>query len=194
MPAPDWSPQLTEDGSFTLFSSEFGELFHSHEGAKSEAFQKYVQATDLVKKAQQPQLKLLDICYGLGYNTAAAIETIWKINPTCHIELYGLEIDATVPIAAATPPHLDIWTPHTQSILIALAHHHRCQTPELNATLLIGDARQTLSLLQQKSFQADAIFFDPFSPPVCPQLWTPLASPPVESSPLIPAPLPPALP
>jgi tRNA U34 5-methylaminomethyl-2-thiouridine-forming methyltransferase MnmC len=170
MPAPDWSPQLTEDGSFTLFSSEFGELFHSREGAKSEAVQKYVHATNLVEKAQQPRLKLLDICYGLGYNTAAAIETIWKINPTCHIELYGLEIDATVPIAAAASPHLDLWAPPTQSILTALAHHHHCQTPKLNATLLIGDARQTLLSLQP--FQADAIFFDPFSPQVCPQLWT----------------------
>jgi tRNA U34 5-methylaminomethyl-2-thiouridine-forming methyltransferase MnmC len=172
MPAPDWSPQLTEDGSYTLFSSEFGELFHSREGAKSEALQKYVHATDLPEKAQQPQIKILDVCYGLGYNTAAAIETIWTINPNCHIELYGLELDATVPIAAATPPHLKLWTPAVQAILTTLAHHHHHQTPQLTAQLLIGDARQTLFSLQQKSFQADAIFFDPFSPQVCPQLWT----------------------
>jgi tRNA U34 5-methylaminomethyl-2-thiouridine-forming methyltransferase MnmC len=178
MPAPDWTPQLTQDGSFTLFSSEFGQLFHSREGAKSEAFQKFVRSTDLIQKAQQPQLKLLDICYGLGYNTAAALETIWQINPTCHIQLYGLEIDATVPIAAATPPLLDLWTPTTQTILTALATHHHCQTPQLNAHLLLGDARQTLRSLRYlqssafQPFQADAIFFDPFSPQVCPQLWT----------------------
>jgi tRNA U34 5-methylaminomethyl-2-thiouridine-forming methyltransferase MnmC len=176
MPSPDWSPQPTpqptKDGSFTLFSAEFGELFHSREGAKSEAFQKYVHATDLIEKAHQPQIKLLDICYGLGYNTAAAIETIWSLNPTCHIQLYGLEIDATVPIVATAPTHLQLWTPSTQAILTALAHHYHHQTPYLTAHLLIGDARQTLLSLQQKSFQADAIFFDPFSPQVCPQLWT----------------------
>jgi tRNA U34 5-methylaminomethyl-2-thiouridine-forming methyltransferase MnmC len=172
MPSPDWSPQPTEDGSFTLFSSEFGELFHSREGAKSEAFQKYVHATDLIEKAQQPQIKLLDICYGLGYNTAAAIETLWQLNPTCHIQLYGLEIDATVPIVATAPTHLQLWTPPIQAILTALAHHHYYQDPQITAHLLIGDARQTLLSLQQKSFQADAIFFDPFSPQVCPQLWT----------------------
>jgi tRNA U34 5-methylaminomethyl-2-thiouridine-forming methyltransferase MnmC len=171
MTASDWTPQLTQDGSFTLFSSEFGESFHSREGAKSEAFQKFVHPTDLIRKAQCPQIKLLDVCYGLGYNTAAALETIWQINPACHIQIYGLELDPTVPIAAATPPLIDLWTPTTQEILTALAHHHQCQTPQLNAQLLLGDARQTLRLLQGL-FQADVIFFDPFSPQVCPQLWT----------------------
>jgi tRNA U34 5-methylaminomethyl-2-thiouridine-forming methyltransferase MnmC len=179
MPASDWTPQLTQDGSFTLFSSEFGESFHSRDGAKSEAFQKFVHPTDLLHKAQQPQIKLLDICYGLGYNTAAAIETIWQVNPACHIQLYGLELDPTVPIAAAAPPLIDLWTPPTQEILTALANHHHYKTPQLNAQLLIGDARQTLRAASQipqgsiqGSFQADVIFFDPFSPQVCPQLWT----------------------
>ncbi len=74
--AKSWVPQLTEDGSFTFFSEEFGEAFHSRYGAKREAFQKFAQATDLVETAQQDNLFLLDVCYGLGYNTAAALEMI----------------------------------------------------------------------------------------------------------------------
>jgi tRNA U34 5-methylaminomethyl-2-thiouridine-forming methyltransferase MnmC len=38
--------------------------------------------------------------------------------------------------------------------------------------LLLGDARQTIQTLVEPGFQADAIFFDPFSPRRCPQLWT----------------------
>lgn len=167
-----WIPQATQDGSYTFFSSEFGETFHSLAGAKAEAFQKFSEATHLAARAASPSLRLLDVCYGLGYNTAAALETIWAINPHCRIELYGLELDPTVPAGALTPELLSCWSSPVQAILQTLgqAHHHNCD--RLHATLLLGDARQTVQLLLQKGFQADAIFFDPFSPQRCPQLWS----------------------
>ncbi|NJR66864.1 MAG: hypothetical protein HC772_18645 [Leptolyngbyaceae cyanobacterium CRU_2_3] len=167
-----WIPRLTEDGSFTFFSEVFNETFHSRQGAKQEAFLKFAQATDLESRSQQSHLRLLDVCYGLGYNTAAAIETIWATNPDCQIEIYGLELDETVPRAAIAPPVLEIWTPKVQEILQAIAQHQVCKLPHLNAKLLIGDARQTIQHLTDLDFQADAIFFDPFSPRRCPQLWT----------------------
>lgn len=171
MPAT-WIPQPTADGSFTFFSTEFGEAFHSREGAKAEAFVKFAQATQLSEKAQQPQLALLDVCYGLGYNTAAALETIWQVNPQCQVQVYGLELDATVPQAAIVPPLIEIWSPPVQAILRQLAIQHQCQQPNLQAHLWIGDARQTIQQVQQSGFRADAVFFDPFSPRRCPQLWT----------------------
>ncbi|GAP98787.1 tRNA (5-methylaminomethyl-2-thiouridine)(34)-methyltransferase MnmD [Leptolyngbya sp. NIES-2104] len=165
---PDWIPQLTRDGSYTFFSEEFGEAFHSYQGAKTEAFQKFSDAIDLQQRAKQSEIKLLDVCYGLGYNTAAAIEVIRKINPTCNIEIYGLELDPTVPIGAA--PLLQHWSTDVQTVLESLAKQHSYQDNHLKAQLLIGDARQTIQQLNH--FQADAIFFDPFSPRRCPQLWT----------------------
>ncbi len=167
-----WIPEQTEDGSFTFYSEEFRETFHSRHGAKEEAFQKFAKATDLSQKAQQGSLKLLDVCYGLGYNTAAALETIWEINSECFVEVIGLELDERVPKAAIAPPLIGSWAVRTQEILRAIAESHRCETAHLKATLLIGDARQTIQTLRQEHFQADAIFFDPFSPRRCPQLWT----------------------
>lgn len=167
-----WTPLPTEDGSFTFFSEEFGEAFHSRQGAKAEAFLKFAQATELTELARQPQLYLLDICYGLGYNTAAALETIWAINPTCYVVLYGLELDDSVPKAAIVPPLIESWSAPIQAILQALAIDHQTNLPQLSAKLIIGDARQTIQQVHQVGFQADAIFFDPFSPRRCPQLWT----------------------
>ncbi len=167
---PDWIPQLTQDGSYTFFSEEFGEAFHSYLGAKTEAFQKFSDAIELQHKAQQSEIKLLDVCYGLGYNTAAAIETIRTVNPTCKIEIYGLELDPTVPIGATQV--LQHWSNYVQEILESLAKQHSYQQNHLKAQLLIGDARQTIQQLIESKFQADAIFFDPFSPRRCPQLWT----------------------
>lgn len=167
-----WTPHLTDDGSFTFFSEEFGETFHSQTGAKAEAFTKFSQVTALAQRAQSGHLRLLDICYGLGYNTAAALETIWAANPACRVDLYGLELDETIPQAAIAPSLLTGWSPTVQTALQAIALSHRCATPTLQATLLIGDARQTIQQIAQTGFLADAIFFDPFSPRRCPQLWT----------------------
>jgi len=167
-----WTPHLTDDGSFTFFSAEFGETFHSQAGARAEAFTKFSQVTGLAQRSQCGDLRLLDVCYGLGYNTAAALETIWAANPGCRVELYGLELDETVPQAAIAPDLLASWSPDVQAALAAIGLSHQHTTPLLQATLLIGDARQTIQHLAQTGFQADAIFFDPFSPRRCPQLWT----------------------
>lgn len=164
-------PQLTNDGSFTFFSAEFGETFHSQSGAIQEAETKFVQPLQLKEQAEKPKLKILDVCYGLGYNTAAAINTIWQVNPDCQIELFALELDLTVPAAALAHQLTDNWSEPIRQILTQLVNQGQIQTNKLQATLLIGDARSTIQQLPD-NWQADAIFLDPFSPPHCPQLWT----------------------
>ncbi len=156
----------------TFFSDEFGEAFHSRAGAKTEAFAKFAQATHLPQLAQRTSLRLLDVCYGLGYNTAAALELVWQINPTCCIEVYGLEIDLSVPKAAIAPEFLSSWSLDVQTVLKTLAQAQIYESDRLQASLWIGDARHTIQSVIETGFQADAIFFDPFSPRRCPQLWT----------------------
>jgi len=165
-----WLPQPTADGSATFFSAEFGESFHSRTGAQQEALEKFAIATALEEKSQRSHVTLLDICYGLGYNTAAALDVIWQRHPHCHITVVGLELDATVPVAAIAimPP----WPESVLEVLRALAHHHRYTTANCQAQLCLGDARQTIQDLAASGFQADAIFLDPFSPQRCPQLWS----------------------
>ncbi len=169
----NFTPKLTADGSFTFVSQEFGESFHSHYGAQQESFFKFVEPTHLATAAQKPVLHLLDICYGLGYNTAAALQTIWAVNPNCCIEVIGLELNPAVPQAAIAHNLFDNWNcNYIEIFLKELAFEHQVQTPCLKAKLLIGDARNTITLVRQSGFWADAIFLDPFSPPQCPQLWT----------------------
>ncbi|MBD0268144.1 MAG: hypothetical protein ICV77_07590 [Cyanobacteria bacterium Co-bin8] len=165
-------PEATADGSYTFFSEDFGEWFHSREGAYAEARKTYVEATQLARKAEQPQLALLDVCYGLGYNTAAALETIWQVNPNCQITLVGLELDKRVPQRAIAQHLTEGWSASVQTVLQTLATYDESHSPTLNARLLVGDARQQIQKLVQTDFQADAIFLDPFSPPHCPELWT----------------------
>ncbi|NJK41487.1 MAG: hypothetical protein HC934_09315 [Acaryochloridaceae cyanobacterium SU_2_1] len=170
--ASELIPQGTEDGTLTFFSPIFCESFHSHSGAYQEAVGKFVQPTQLRQKAQEPELAILDICYGLGYNSAAALEAVWQINPACHIHLIALELNPAVPKAAIAHHCLQDFSPAVQTCLSNLATTHQVNTDTLTARLYIGDARQRLPALPEQNFLAAAIFLDPFSPPRCPQLWT----------------------
>jgi tRNA U34 5-methylaminomethyl-2-thiouridine-forming methyltransferase MnmC len=177
----NYQPQITADGSLTFFAPDWGETYHSQQGALEEAELKFILPLQLAAKAHQPKLCLLDICYGLGYNTGAALAAIWRINPHCLIELIGLELDQNIPQFAiktglelgTNARHiLNIWQEPIPEILQNIADHFYCRNSRINAQLLIGDARQTIQDVINSNFRADAILFDPFSPPICPQLWS----------------------
>jgi tRNA U34 5-methylaminomethyl-2-thiouridine-forming methyltransferase MnmC len=169
MPEP-LQPWITDDGSYTFFSEEFGQTFHSKYGAREESIYKYAVPTLLAEKSSRGHLRLLDVCYGLGYNTAAAISTIWSANPDCFIEIIALELDRTIPIAAIDL--LAEWEDPIPQLLARLAQDEAVEIDCLKAISIFGDARQTIELAIEREFQADAIFLDPFSPLSCPQLWT----------------------
>jgi tRNA U34 5-methylaminomethyl-2-thiouridine-forming methyltransferase MnmC len=167
-----FDPYITDDGSYTFFSQEFGQTFHSKYGAKEESIFKYAVPTLLAEKACRGRLRILDICYGLGYNTAAAISTIWRSNPNCTIEIIALELDQTVITAAIKYNLLAEWEQPIPKLLAQLAQELIVDQDQLLAQLILGDARQTIAMVIEQKFKADAIFLDPFSPLVCPQLWT----------------------
>ena len=168
-----FTPLPTADGSYTFFSEEFQETFHSSFGAKQEAEVRYIEPCQIKQlAAQKKQIRILDICYGLGYNSAAALEAIWSVNPECFVELVALEISAAVPRQAITHQLLEQWQPFVTRRLAQLLRESSFQDKYLKATLILGDARQTIQILTSKGWKADAVFLDPFSPPKCPQLWT----------------------
>lgn len=163
------SCRVTADGSLTFFSELFQETFHSRHGAKQEAIYQYVIPARLLEKAQkQREIHVLDVCYGLGYNSAAAIELL-RDTPT-HLVIHGLEINPQVPATAIASGIMAVWSGETQNILKEIATNYTYVDSQRSVFLHIGDARQTINNIPPN--WADAIFFDPFSPPKCPQLWT----------------------
>ncbi|MFM7602880.1 MAG: tRNA (5-methylaminomethyl-2-thiouridine)(34)-methyltransferase MnmD [Pseudanabaena sp.] len=162
----------TEDGSVTFWSDTFQETFHSSHGAKHEAEAKFVVPAKIAEKAKtQTQLNILDVCYGLGYNSAAAIACVSELpDRRANLHIIALENNLEVPQKAIAIGLVDIWQPAITQILKTAAETQTVVTENLSLQLLIGDARQTISQVPTK--WADAIFLDPFSPPHCPQLWT----------------------
>lgn len=70
-------PYFTNDGSVGLFSPEADDIYHSTYGALSEAYEKFIIPAgikDFLK--ENSEIKVLDICYGIGYNTKSLINEI----------------------------------------------------------------------------------------------------------------------
>lgn len=67
-------PYFTNDGSVGLFSQQDDDIYHSTYGALSESWQKFIIPAHLQEYLTQHEgVKILDICYGIGYNTKTAL-------------------------------------------------------------------------------------------------------------------------
>ena len=74
-----YRPYLTDDGSIGLFSGDVNDVFHSRYGALSEGYEKFVIPANIQYYLNKKNnLNVLDICYGIGYNSKALINYILK--------------------------------------------------------------------------------------------------------------------
>lgn len=161
--------QVTDDGSVTFISKKYDEAYHSLTGAKEEAFKKYAEPCWIKELAKKGNIKILDICFGLGYNSAAALEVALKENPDCKIFIIALENDEEIlgQIDKITPQidHYDM----IKKLAQKEGKVKEIKEKNLHIKLLLDDARMTVNLIKE---EFDAVFFDPFSPKKCPELWT----------------------
>ncbi|HIJ10738.1 TPA: hypothetical protein HA278_01645 [Candidatus Woesearchaeota archaeon] len=156
----------TADKSESYHNDEVGESYHSHTGAVEEALKKYAIPCKIAEKAASGKVRILDMFFGMGYNSAMAIDTALKANPRCVIEVIGVENDPEIirKIQEVNPS-------------ITFFTHYKRLTPEslsftegnVTVTVLLGDAKEVVKELQG---EFDAIFFDPFSPKTAPDMWT----------------------
>jgi len=75
----DLYPYFTNDGSVGLFSQQDDDIYHSTYGALTESWQKFIIPSHLQDFiAKNSTVKILDICYGIGYNTKTALNVFVK--------------------------------------------------------------------------------------------------------------------
>lgn len=68
-------PYFTNDGTVGLFSPVDDDIYHSTYGALTESWQKFIQPSMLEQYIKNnDSVKILDICYGIGYNTKTALQ------------------------------------------------------------------------------------------------------------------------
>jgi predicted methyltransferase len=149
----------TRDGSFTYRNEKFNESYHSITvGALEEARVKYAEPVEL-----KDGDNVLDFCFGLGYNTIAALKICENIKIT------GLEIDKDIlnKILNNIVP-ADYKTQNEIVQKAVLDTINNIHNDKINITL--GNATEEIKKLPNNSF--NAIFFDPFSPGKHKELWS----------------------
>ena len=72
-------PYFTNDGTLGLFSCEDDDIYHSTYGALSESWETFIIPSRLEQYiSTHDEVKILDICYGIGYNTKTALNVFVK--------------------------------------------------------------------------------------------------------------------
>lgn len=72
-------PYFTNDGTVGLFSREDDDIYHSTYGALTESWQKFIVPSHLETYLQcHSSVRILDICYGIGYNSKTALNVFIK--------------------------------------------------------------------------------------------------------------------
>lgn len=166
----NFSIATTEDGSLSLHENNLNELYHNRAGAFTEAVTNYVEpAMQFLQLARAGgSLKVLDSCFGLGYNSLALASYLAarSAERSCSFKLRveGIEIDpdvlAVVPEVLAQPCF---------SVLENQTLEH------LNFKISVCDLRQFLLNRETSACTHDLydlIFHDPFSPKKVPELWS----------------------
>jgi tRNA U34 5-methylaminomethyl-2-thiouridine-forming methyltransferase MnmC len=160
---------LTEDGSPTLFSHEYGEHYHNLSGAFLESRERYVIPCRVIERARAGGVRLLDVGFGLGFNLALAWEAVREAAPGATLRIVSLE---KAPIA---PEH---WRSLAAGLLEPIIIEGVADLLErgehargaVSLKLWVGRAEDTIERVGERF---DGAFLDPFSPDRNPELWTP---------------------
>lgn len=163
----EWSLIVqSNDGSNTKYSQQFNEHYHStKEGALTETFQKHIiPAFSHVKK---DVLNILDICFGLGYNTLTTLLYIKQNNLNIKVNIFSPEFDKEL-IASLKEFEYPNELKEFNHIIKSLCENQKYSDELINIELFLGDAREYVKTLSN----IDIVYQDAFSPANNPLLWT----------------------
>jgi len=159
---------LTSDGSYTCRSAKFDECYHStRDGALKESLHKHViPAFSLVPEMEE--YRILDICFGLGYNTWTTIFYLRHKGIKRRLKIYSPEMDRDLVASLADFEYPEEFG-FLADIIRCISTEGRYESDTLCIELLFGDARETIGEIGER---VDIVYQDPFSPAKNPLLWT----------------------
>jgi tRNA U34 5-methylaminomethyl-2-thiouridine-forming methyltransferase MnmC len=159
---------LCEDGTNTLFSEEFSEPYHStKDGALHESLEKHVKPAFAIKK-EFSSLTILDLCFGLGYNSFATLYYIKKHKLNVKIHILSPEFDKELISSLKDftyPKEFD----SLKEIIYQVSENFYYEDEQFKIEILLGDARASVPKIEKK---IDIVYQDAFSPTHNPLLWT----------------------
>ena len=159
---------LSDDGSYTAYSKEYNEHYHSiKDGALNESLLKHVNPAFKIK-GHQKEINILDICFGLGFNTLATLYYHKKNSLASKLNIYSPELDASLVKSLENftyPKEFDAF----KHIVLQLSEKGFYADDFFHIELFLGDAREYIRGFSDKF---DIVYQDAFSPSSNPILWT----------------------
>jgi tRNA U34 5-methylaminomethyl-2-thiouridine-forming methyltransferase MnmC len=158
----------SEDGSYTAYSNEYEEHYHStKDGALNESLKKHIEPAFALHR-EKDHLRLIDICFGLGFNTLLSLYYRDRYFPNMTLEIYSPELDGELVASLVDFPYPEIFKPY-QKVIKALALDGLYKDERTRITVEITDARVSMRELEGIW---DVCYQDAFSPASNPVLWT----------------------
>ena len=158
---------LTEDGTTTLYSAEFDECYHStKDGALQESLTKHIIPAS--KLTDKEHLTILDICFGLGYNTLTTLYYYKQNYPNKKLHIISPELDRSLVESLQNfnyPKEFEQF----REIIKAISQNFFYEDENIKIEVLIGDAREAIKNIDTK---IDILYQDAFSPKKNPALWS----------------------
>ena len=162
----------TRDGSYTLYSSEYEETYHSIGGAKTEARERFLFPCRIPKLLTSERICLLEVGFGLGVNLAETLSFLVRENFQGEFVYFGLEKDQELLEKLPELPRDALWGKVADWIL-TLAEEKKVfqDTPfPMHLQIVLGRAEVKIKELPQRYFHA--VYHDPFSIRKNPELWS----------------------
>ena len=159
----------TKDGSNTLFSKLYNQHYHNpDDGAINEALSKHIiPAFSFL--SDKKELFILDICFGIGYNTFSTIYYILQNNLDIKLNIFSPELDGKLVKSLENfefPKEFE----NIKHIIKTVAQTCKYEDEKIKIEVFIGNAREYIKSLDKNSF--DIIYQDAFSSDVNFELWT----------------------
>jgi tRNA U34 5-methylaminomethyl-2-thiouridine-forming methyltransferase MnmC len=158
---------LTKDGTYTLKSQKYNECYHSSEGAYTESLYKHVlPGFEAARKFGYygGEIRILDICFGLGYNTLTAILHKPE-NVKLKIFSPEMDLDLIKSLKNFTYPKE---FGNLANIINEISKNLYYKDDEIEVEVFAGDAREYIKKLKN----IHIVYQDAFSPKVNQELWT----------------------
>ncbi len=158
----------TDDGTSSIYSEEFSQAMHSTSGAWEESLLKHIYPSEILKTTKNT-INILDVGFGLGYNSLALIYEVSRLKLNVKINIISFEFDRSFEDLLLTIFFNDDRDIVFKKLLKAFQNGFY-EEKSFSIKIIFGDARNNLSILEDNYF--DLIFQDPFSPGKNPELWS----------------------
>lgn len=165
----------TEDGSHTLFSKTFNEIYHSRRGAIEESLHVFIDAGLKYLLPQKSTINILEVGFGTGLN--ALLSTLEVQNLTHEVKYFGVE---PFPVPAEITQQLNYEQLIEQTDAQVLYEKlHLCpwnSWEDITANFQLYKAQTTIeqafdSLSTTEIPTFDLVYFDAFAPSKHPEIW-----------------------